>query len=192
MGGSVQRVLAQEINNNETRISGRPNWNPNSNQNAKCTTRPKRRNSPSISNNFVNNQNNFSSKNLSSKVINNLKENKVNKKSIKGLCSIDGKITPFLADSGATTSVLPENLSIDTNLIKFRSKAVTANGAEMKISGVRDCEIQLGNSTNAASLLVSPEAQDELLLGLDFLSNCEITKPHIQRLLFNLDRGKCG
>jgi hypothetical protein len=52
----------------------------------------------------------------------------------------------------------------------------------MQITGIRDCEIQLGKSINNTSLLVSPEAQNELLLGLDYLSACEITKPHIDGL----------
>ena len=99
-----------------------------------------------------------------------------------GICTIDGKITPFLADTGATTSVIPEILSTEANLRKFNSRAITASGEEMRISGVRDCSIQLGNITNSASLLVSPEAQNELLLGLDYLSTCEITKPHIDGL----------
>ena len=50
----------------------------------------------------------------------------------------------------------------------------------MQKSGVRDCVITLGTSTKTASLLVSPEAQDEFLLGLDYLSTLEITKPHIE------------
>jgi hypothetical protein len=61
------------------------------------------------------------------------------------------------------------------NLRQFKSKAITACGEEMQITGIRDCEIQLGKSINNTSLLVSPEAQVELLLGLDYLSACEIT-----------------
>ena len=180
-GGNVQRALGQNsIRNTEELISGRPGCNQNYNQNDKCTSRSNRGNSTSFPIKFVNNQENFSL-NFSSVVFNNVKSN-LNKRSIKGLCSIDGKITPFIADTGATTSVLPEILSNSTELRKFKSKAVTASGEEMIISGVRDCQIQLGNSINAASLLVSPEAQDELLLGLDFLSSCEVTKPHIDGL----------
>ena len=40
----------------------------------------------------------------------------------------------------------------------------------------------LGTITKTASLLVSPEAQDELLLGLNFPSTCGITKSHIDGL----------
>ena len=61
-----------------------------------------------------------------------------------GICTIDGKITPFLADIGATTSVLPGILSTEANLRKFNSRAITASGEEMRISGVRDCSIKLG------------------------------------------------
>jgi hypothetical protein len=74
------------------------------------------------------------------------------------------KVTPFQVDTGATTSLLPQNY-------KFKSKAVTTSGEEMQITDIRDCEIQLGISINNTSLLVSLDefAQDDLLLGLDYL-----------------------
>ena len=180
-GGSVQKVLVQDIKSLGTRISERPNWNLENYQNNKYTKRSFNGNSKPISE-FVNNQNNFCSKDFSSQFFNKLDNKKNFNKSIKGLCSVDGKITPFIVDTGATTSVLPQSLSIDTKLRQFKSKAITASGEEMQITGIRDCEIQLGKSINNTSLLVSPEAQNELLLGLDYLSACEITKPHIDGL----------
>jgi hypothetical protein len=46
---------------------------------------------------------------------------------------------------------------------------VGSSGEEMEITGIRDFEIQLGKRINNTSLFVSPEAQNELLLGLDYL-----------------------
>jgi hypothetical protein len=122
-GGSVQKVLDQDIKSFGSRISDRPYWNLENYQNNKYTKRSFNGNSKPISE-FVNNQNNFCSKDFSSQFFNMLD----NKKSIKGLCSVDGKITPFIVDTGATTSVLPQSLSIDTKLRQFKSKAITASG----------------------------------------------------------------
>ena len=45
----------------------------------------------------------------------------------------------------------------------------------MNISGIQDYNIQLGKSSIKTSVLVSPEAEDEL-------SKCEVTTPHIDGL----------
>ncbi len=122
-------MLVQDIKSLGTRISERPNWNLKNLQNNKYTKRSFNGNSKPISE-FVNNQNNFS-KDFSSQFFNKLNNKKNFKKSIKGLCSEDGKITPFIVDTGATTSVLPQSLSIDTKLRQFKSKAITASEEEM-------------------------------------------------------------
>jgi len=189
---SVARVQASK--KNEVMISDRPNWNHDNKYQRQLIRSNKKDNSTIFSSNRFNsslsssnnNTSNFSSINCNTSKFSLPimdKSTKTSKsKAIVGLCAIDGKVTQFLADTGATTSVLPEHLSATTNFRQFKSRAVTASGEEMNISGIRDCNIQLGNSSIKTSVLVSPEAQDELLLGMDYLSKCEVTKPHIDGL----------
>jgi hypothetical protein len=75
-GGSVQKVLVQDIKSLGTRISQRPNWNLENYQNNKYT---KRSFNGNISQ-FVNNQNNLSSEDFSSEFFNKSDYNKKNKK----------------------------------------------------------------------------------------------------------------
>ena len=100
-------------------------------------------------------------------------------KSIVGLCAIDGKVTQFLADTGATTSVLPEHLSATTNFRQFKSRAVTASGEEMNISGIRDCNIQLGNSSKKQVYLNHQKLKMNCYWVWITSRSVNVTKPHI-------------
>jgi hypothetical protein len=84
---------------------------------------------------------------------------------------------------------LPEKLSDTSKLITpFGAKAFTASGDELQITGRCQCEIQLGETSCSTGVLVYKEVSDELLMGIDFLTACEITRPHVEVFVKQLKR----
>jgi hypothetical protein len=153
------------------------NWNPDSNKQSEQSTWLTR-NSSYNSKIHVNNVNTNNQYNFNKNVINvNTIQKTYNKDKanpIRGLCTIDGKIKPFLADLEQAHQFRP--------ITTFGEIAITANGDELQITGRRHCEIQLGETSCSTGLLVSKEVSGELLMGIDFLTACEITRPHVEGL----------
>ena len=194
MGGISQRRAMQNlINDNKITISGRPDWNRDIFTHAKCKPRSNRRNSASISttvntkNIFINDVNNVYKPEQKNN-FKNVNKHKIKKsESITGLCTVDGKLVTFVVDTGATKSVMSNKFCKSEELIPFKSKALTANGNEIRISGTKDCEIKLGDHVNHINVLVSPEVHDEMLLGMDYLSKSDVTKPYIEGIREAID-----
>ena len=158
--------------------SMRPDWNSDKLINAKYENRSNRNSVPSSSVCEIN------SKISINKIRTINKPKEIEKaKIIRGLCEIDGKVVKFLADTGASQSILPEEHSVSNkNLKPFTRRAVTANNEELKINGEKECNIRLGDTVCQANVLVSSEVKDEFLMGIDYLSKCEVTKPHVDNL----------
>ena len=80
------------------------------------------------------------------------------KKEIKGYCSLNGRPVPFLVDTGASRSVVSQRvLGSTASMRPFTSQATTADGAELKIKGVKDCLVKIDDSSYMTSVLVAPD-----------------------------------
>ncbi len=105
------------------------------------------------------------------------------KKEIKGYCSLNGKPVPFLVDTGAIRSVVSQRVLESTASMRpFTSQATTADGAELKIEGVQDCLLKIGDSSYMTSVLVAPDLQQEFLMEMDVLNKCNETREHVDGL----------
>ena len=115
--------------------------------------------------------------------------NKRNNREIRGMCSVNGKPVSFLVDTGASRSVISQKILEPCNERKpFEAQATTADGNELKIDGVQNCVVKIGESSYSTDVLVAPGLQTELLVGMDLLSNCLETKPHIEALRDSIDK----
>ena len=151
--------------NNTHLNEGRPKQYSNKFTSRAAQRSPNRRNDPPIQANVV-----------SSSTLN-------NKREIKGYCSLNGKPVPFLVDTGASRSVVSQRLLESTSELRpFTSQATTANGDELKIKGIQDCIVKIGDSSCLTSVLVAPDLQQDLLIGMDVLNSCEATKEHVEGL----------
>ena len=141
------------IDDNKITISGRPDWNQDIFTHAKCKPRSNRRNSPSMStvntkNIFINDVKIYISRNRK-KNLKNVNKHKIKKsESITALCTVDGKLVTFVAETGATKSFMSNKFCKSEELIPFKSKVLTADGNEIPISGTKDCKIKLGDHVN--------------------------------------------
>ena len=107
-----------------------------------------------------------------------------------GHCKIDGKSVKFLADTGATKTIIDVNmLATNSNaLIKPANiKVILADGTPVDVLGVKTCTIQLGNYILDLEVLVTRNLYENCLLGFDFLMKCPATKEHITGLQQVLD-----
>jgi hypothetical protein len=64
----------------------------------------------------------------------------------------------------------------------FTSQATTADGVELKIEGVQDCLVKIGDASYMTSVLVAPDLQQEFLMGMDVLNKCNETREHVDGL----------
>ena len=105
------------------------------------------------------------------------------KREIKGYCSLNGNPVPFIVDTGASRSVVSQRvLKASSGMKPFTSQATTADGAELKIEGVQDCVVKIGDSSCLTSVLVAPNLQQDFLIGMDVLNKCELTREHVDGL----------
>ena len=101
------------------------------------------------------------------------------KKEIIGYCSLNGKPVPFLVDAGASRSVVSQRVLKSTTADE---QATTADGAELKIEGVQDCIVKIGDSSYMTSVLVAPDLQQEFSMGMDVFNKCNETREHVDGL----------
>jgi len=92
---------------------------------------------------------------------------------------INGRVTTFLLDTGATDVALPEDLANRLNLSRHgRGMSQTANGAVM-VYRTRLDSVQLGAvrlSDVRATILPSMDAGAPVLLGMSFLKHLELVQ----------------
>lgn len=105
--------------------------------------------------------------------------------SITGWCKVDEKFVRFMADTGASKTVIDSKLldSNQTDKLKETSyKVKLADGSIAKVKGLLDCVISLNNKPLNIEILVIENLPEGCLLGYDFLKNHPMTKTAISDL----------
>lgn len=136
--------------------------------------------------NTANNQSNTASSNQNQHGLNMFKLNKVQyTSSITGHCKLDGKSTNFMFDTGASKTVIDIKLLSNeqrNNITPSPYHVILADGTRTEVEGVKKCTIQIGNCAMELDVLVTKNLHEGCLLGIDFLSQCPMTKDLIEQL----------
>ena len=99
-----------------------------------------------------------------------------------GYCSVNGKNSKFLADTGANRTVIDASLLSEEDLKNVQPclfKVILADSSEAPVLGLKKCIIKLGNYNVEVECIVTKNVSQMCLLGLDFLFLHPSTKTHI-------------
>ena len=67
---------------------------------------------------------------------------------LNGYCKIDGKTVKFLADTGATKTIIDVKMLadlVDQSIVPTKYKVILADGSPVDVLGIKQCQIHLGN-----------------------------------------------
>jgi predicted aspartyl protease len=105
--------------------------------------------------------------------------------SITGWCKVDDKFVRFMADTGASKTVIDYKLldsKQTSNLKDTNFKVKLADGSLASVKGLLDCIISLNNKPINIEILVIENLPEGCLLGYDFLKCHPMTKVAISDL----------
>ena len=114
-------------------------------------------------------------------------------KTIMGSCSVEGTECEFLVDTGASQSIVRENIIAQEYRYKIKPvdyRVFTMDGSVAAIKGTYDAHVLIGDALMVVKLLVTSELVYDFLLGMDVLTMCPLTRPIIVDLQEAV-RSKC-
>ena len=118
----------------------------------------------------------------------NTKDNKKSVSQIAGALKINGAPARFIADTGCNQTVVHERVfrrngqMDDLQLTPSSVIVTTANGDELAVSGMLNCNIEIGDTICNTDVIVVPELSQDTLLGIEILS----TNPHTSEFIQSL------
>jgi hypothetical protein len=103
------------------------------------------------------------------------------------LCAINNEPVNFLTDTGSNRTIVNINTIDIYNheygpITAFKQKVLYANGQIAEIIGTKLCLIKVGDWSALFDILIAKHTIRPCILGLDVLTICPHTKPHIYSL----------
>ena len=105
--------------------------------------------------------------------------------SITGWCKLDDKYVRFMADTGASRTVVDSKLLDSTQTDKLKTSTynvLLADGSPANVKGLLDCVISLNNKPIGIEILVIENLPEGCLLGFDFLKKHPSTRDLVTKL----------